>query len=155
MTIKDISLKYGILPQRAKAVVFQRHLYWNEVYPKLGETHQRMAMEREMMYATEFPFVDYGVDLEIMAAMERGIKVTKVQRSDLDANPPEAIKKKTEEALAKYRSRAHDKIPIGFTGKGGKGYILKDWVIHRGKGAPSVSKAFKEAVRLTGSSRDH
>jgi len=39
MTVKDLSLKFGILPQRVKAVVFQRHLYWNEVYPKMGETH--------------------------------------------------------------------------------------------------------------------
>lgn len=51
MTIKDLSLKYGILPQRVKAIVFQRHLYWNEVYPKLGETHMRLALERELFYA--------------------------------------------------------------------------------------------------------
>ncbi len=51
MTIKDLSLKYGILPQRVKAIIFQKHLYWNEVYPKLGETHMRLALERELFYA--------------------------------------------------------------------------------------------------------
>lgn len=38
-TVKDLSLKFGILPQRVKAIIYQKHLYWNEVYPKLGETH--------------------------------------------------------------------------------------------------------------------
>jgi len=63
MTIKDLSLKYGILPQRVKAIIFQKHIYWTEVYPKLGETHFRMALEREMLYAAEFPFIDYGLDI--------------------------------------------------------------------------------------------
>lgn len=68
--IKDLSLKYGILPQRVKAIIYQRHLYWTEVYPKLGETHLRMAMEREMLYATDFPFIDYGKDLRLMSEIE-------------------------------------------------------------------------------------
>lgn len=33
----------------------------------------RLAFEREILYATEFPFVDYGVDLEMMAEIEKGI----------------------------------------------------------------------------------
>jgi hypothetical protein len=63
MTIKDCSLKYGILQQRVKAIVFQKHLYWTEVYPRMGETHMRLAMEREFQYAKRFPFIDYGIDL--------------------------------------------------------------------------------------------
>ena len=77
-TIKDLSLKYGILPQRVKAIVFQKHLYYNEVYPKMGETHRRLAMEREALYADDFPFVDYGIDLAIMSEMEKGIELRKV-----------------------------------------------------------------------------
>jgi hypothetical protein len=104
-TIKDLSLKYGILPQRVKAIVFQRHLYWNEVYPKLGETHMRMAFEREMLYATDFPFIDYGKDLRLMSEIEKGIRLTKVTRSDIDTNPPEAVKKRIEESLAKMKPK--------------------------------------------------
>jgi len=48
MTVKDLSLKYGILPQRVKAIIYQKFLYWNEIYPKLGETHLRLALEREI-----------------------------------------------------------------------------------------------------------
>lgn len=154
-TIKDLSLKYGILPQRVKAVIFQRHLYWNEVYPKLGETHMRMAYEREMLYATDFPFIDYGKDLRLMAEIEKGIKMVKVQRSDIDANPPEAVRKRVEESLAKMRPKRQDFIPEDLVGKGGKAYILKNWVIHRGFGAPIVSKIFRDVVRMTGSKEEY
>ena len=51
MTIKDLSLKYGILHMRVQAIIYQKHLYWEEIYPKLGETHMRMAIEREAFYA--------------------------------------------------------------------------------------------------------
>ena len=88
MSVKDLSLKYGILPQRVKAIIFQKHLYWEEIYPKLGETHLRMAIEREMTYAMSFPFVDYGLDLHLMAELEKGIRVDKIERSDVDVDPP-------------------------------------------------------------------
>jgi len=39
----------------------------------MGETHLRLALEREVLYATEFPFVDYGIDLSVMSEMEKGI----------------------------------------------------------------------------------
>ena len=155
MTIKDLSLKYGILPQRVKAIIFQRHIYWHEVYPKLGETHMRLALEREMLYASEFPFIDYGCDLKLMSEIEKGIMMIKVKRSDIDANPPEQVKKAIEEKLSQLKSKRHDHIPEGFTGKGGKGYVLKNWVVHRGQGAPIVNKRFRDAVRLAGSHREH
>lgn len=59
-TVKDLSLKYGILQQRVKAIVYQKYLYWNEVYPRMGETHMRLAIEREAIYASNFPFIEYG-----------------------------------------------------------------------------------------------
>lgn len=90
-----------------------------------------------------------------MAEMEKGVRMYKVARSDIDANPPEAVKKRIEESLTKIRAKKHDFIPTGFTGKGGKGYILKDWVIHRGQGAPIVNRQFRDVVRLSGSKKEH
>jgi hypothetical protein len=46
-----------------------------------------------------------------MAEMEKGIKLIKVKRSDSDANPPESVKKRIEEALAKMKPKRHDFIP--------------------------------------------
>ena len=50
-TVKDLSLKYGVIPQRVKAIIWQKHMYWEEVYPKLGEQHLRASIEMEAMYA--------------------------------------------------------------------------------------------------------
>lgn len=66
----DIGLKYGALPERVKAIVWQREILWNEVYPKLGETTLRLGLEREFMYAQIFPFAEYGVDLNSIADLE-------------------------------------------------------------------------------------
>ena len=76
--VKDLSMKYGILPQRVKAIVYQKHMYWEEVYPRLGETHQRLAMQMELIYARHFPFVDYGIDLDLMAEMDKGVRITRL-----------------------------------------------------------------------------
>jgi hypothetical protein len=53
------------------------------------------------------------------------------------------------------KPKKQDFIPEDFIGKGGKAYILKNWVIHRGFGAPIVSKRFRDAVRLTGSKNQY
>jgi hypothetical protein len=65
--------------------VYQKHLYWEEVYPKLGETHMRASFETEALYAAEFPFVDYGSDLVIMSEMEKGVPLQKLATTDTDA----------------------------------------------------------------------
>jgi hypothetical protein len=41
-----------------------------------------------------------------MAEMEKGIKLTKLTRSDIDSNPPEAVKKKVEEKLQKIKCKS-------------------------------------------------
>ena len=80
-------------------------MYWNEVYPKLGEAHMRLSMEREILYAVDFPFVDYGVDIALMAEMEKGYHQLKIKRSDVDSDPPEEVKLKIERSLLKIKSK--------------------------------------------------
>ena len=60
----------------------------------------RLAIEREMTYAMSFPFVDYGIDLELMAELEKGIRVEKIARSDIDTNPPKEVKEAIEKRIA-------------------------------------------------------
>ena len=103
--VKDLSLKYGILPQRVKAIVYQKYMYWEEVYPRLGETHMRMSMDMEMQYASIHPFIDYGIDLQLMADMEKGLRVTKMSQvaTDTDkANKPMRIPADIKEETERY-----------------------------------------------------
>jgi len=39
----------------------------------MGESHMRLAIEKEAMYAARFPFVDYGADVALMAELEKGV----------------------------------------------------------------------------------
>jgi hypothetical protein len=118
-------------------------MYWEEIYPRLGESHLRLGLEREAMYAAEFPFVDYGCDLQIMAELEKGMQMKKVMRTNnTDAKLSEEKTKETNEYLAKMRSRQYDKVPVKFEGKGPRGYICYDIVNHRGASAPAVTREF-------------
>ena len=106
----------------------------------MGETHMRVAMETEMMYAAEFPFVNYGIDLEQMAREEAGMRMTRLTQKPADTainkyTVDPTMKKRKEEWGQWYRekmeelpARNHDKVPIDFVGKGNEGYMLFDIV---------------------------
>ena len=142
-SIHDLSLKYGILHQRVKAIIFQKFLYWHEVYPKMGETHMRLAIEREVLYASEYPFMDYGCDLSIMAELEKGFHSERLTEQNYDANPPKEEKEYVDKHIMKYRPRYLDRVPVKLIGRGGDAYLLQEMVIHKGKGAPRVSEKFR------------
>ena len=117
----------------------------------------RLAMEWEMIYAREFPFVDYGIDLELMAANERGMRISRLTNIPNDTNLkndvqrlPKTIKEDTERALQNTRPRKMDKIPFKFWGKGPGGFLLCDWVIHRGRGSPNLTQHARDMIRWTG-----
>ena len=99
-------------------------MYWEEVYPKLGETHMRLALEREALYAAEFPFVDYGLDLAVMAELEKGVKVERISNTEYDANPPAEVKEKVNRYLIKSRSRKADRVPFKLIGRSTDSYLL-------------------------------
>jgi len=94
----------------------------------------RVCLETEALYASEYPFVDYGCDLHIMAEMEKGVKLQKLTRTETDARPVQ--KKEVEEYLSNMRPKKFDKIPEAFSGKGPRGYILYDMAHHRTVRAP-------------------
>ena len=71
-----------------KAVIFQKHLYWNEVYPAMGITHLRQCMTMEYNYGEKYPFTDYGQDLREMAELDKGMPVEIITRSPYDTDPP-------------------------------------------------------------------
>ena len=47
----------------------------------------RMAIEREMLYASDFPFIEYGQDLAIMGEMEKGVKIERLTETEYDTKP--------------------------------------------------------------------
>jgi hypothetical protein len=94
----------------------------------------------EMIYAGEFPFCDYGIDLEEMANQEKGYRVTRLTQKPSDTSMTvDKLNKKREhkkkemgewyrDKLRELPVRAHDKVPIDFVGKNYTGYMLYDIV---------------------------
>jgi len=143
-TVKDLSYKYGLLPERVKTIVFLRDLFWREFYPKIGESGLRRRIEQGYEYAKKFGYIDYGKDLEAMAEREQGIKLRKVNRGEIDCKPTKEVEEKVSEVLKKIRPKAIDYIPTKFIGKGPSGYLIKDMIVKRGRGSKKVSLMFRK-----------
>jgi hypothetical protein len=142
-SIKDISLKYGILPLRAAAIIWCRCYFHDSIAPHFGRTFWRLGLEREIMYASEYPFVDYGLDLDVMAYFEKGMEYVKFGDSTIDINPPQEVIDKVKNAVDKLPKRRAYTIHRGTIGTGFKKYDIKDIVIRRGNGKLDVSEMFK------------
>ena len=144
-TCNDLSLKYGILPERVKAVVWQRRYFYQEIMPFVDRTTWRLALEREFLVAVEQQFQDYGLDLDVLALRKRGIPRTHVTQNANDVAPSEELQKKIDEWKKNLKPYLRYYFVTRKTvGKGTKAYKLKDWVIHRGNGRHSVSETFKK-----------
>ncbi len=143
-SVKDLSYKYGILPQRVKVIVWCRDTFWRDVYPKIGETGLKLVLEREMMYAHEYKFVDYGKDLFVMSQIEAGVEVHKLDRAQVDTNPPKDIEEKLSKILRNIKPKKMNIIPLRFIGKGPHGYMVKEMVVNRGHGSKRVTQMFKK-----------
>ena len=85
-----------------------------------------------------------------MAELEKGIKIERLTRTEYDSNPPAEEQAKVNKYIYKMRSRKSDRVPIELHGKENNAYLLQDWVIHRGKGAPRVSRLFEDIARHYG-----
>ncbi|OMJ88636.1 hypothetical protein SteCoe_9421 [Stentor coeruleus] len=142
--VNDISLKYGILPSRVKAVIWCRRYFYDEVAPNLGRTIWRLGLEREISYAVRYPFIDYGLDLSVMAELEKGIGEIRFIKSAIDINPPPDVVKRVQEKIDKLRPPRVYTIPKGTVGKGPKTIQIKDIIIKRGNGKIDVSPMFKK-----------
>jgi len=110
----------------------------------------RLALEREAAYAADFPFVEYGIDLHVMAELEKGMKVEKLTETPYDTDPPKDEKEYINEYLSHKRPRRSDRIPVKLVGKGPAAYLLQEWHHHKGKGAPRVSETFRRIAHTYG-----
>ncbi len=143
-TVKDLSYKYGLLPERVKLIVYLRDLFWREIYPRIGESGLRRRMENGMEYAKRFAYIDYGKDLHLMAEREQGINVRKISRSELDCKPDKQTEKEVSKVLKNIKPKGIDHIPLNFFGKGSSGYLIKNMHCNRGKGSKRVGYMFKK-----------
>jgi len=149
-TVRDLSIRFGIIPERVKAVVWMRQLFYEEVMPRVNLTTVKLGLEMEMLYNMDFPWVDYGADLALMAYREKGMLFQRFRRKDIDIKPPKEVQEKMEKVLEKKGKKKYDIVTEKFVGEAGKGYFIKSWVVYKRHGSERVNRRFKDILRFEG-----
>lgn len=147
-TVKDLSYKYGLAPERIKCIVFDRDYFWKNIYPIIGESGLKERLKDEFEHARKYGMWEYGKDLHLMAKREQGILVKQITRGEIDVKPTKEFEMKMSKALKDIKSKKTDHVTIGFYGKGAKGYAIKEMIIKRGRGRKRVSKMFDHYLHL-------
>ena len=142
--VKDLSYKFGLLPERVKAIVFDREYFWKHVYPIMGESGLNSRLEEEFDYARKNGYWKYGKDLDLMAEREEGTLLKQLSNGEIDARPTKEHEMKMSKALKEIKPKSNDHVKIGFYGKGGKKYMIKETIFRRGKG----KKEFRKCLRI-------
>lgn len=136
------------MPERINCIVFDRDYFWKHIYPIIGESGLNNRLKDEFEHAKKYGMWDYGKDLELMAQREQGILLKQLTRGEMDAKPTKEHEEKMSRALKNVTPRSHDHVTIGFWGKGGKGYTIKEMIMRRGQGRKRVSKMFDNYLHL-------
>ncbi|EGR26976.1 hypothetical protein IMG5_203750 [Ichthyophthirius multifiliis] len=149
-SIKDICTRYGIIPERTKAVIWQCEKFYTQILPKADPLLVYLTYQMEEEWAEENGgWQDYGIDLEDLIERERGThSLTFEKQREVDFGNPSKKWTKEEREQIKFR---HTPKSEKITQKldGGiyqRGYLIKDWKAHRGKCRQDVSRAFKRIV---------
>lgn len=149
--VRDLSLRYGILPERVKAIVWMRKQFYNEIFHHLNIKTIRLGLEAEILYGMSFPWVDYGLDIQELVERERGVPLMNFQGASRTVDTKawedkERNTKRFRELLQQKTKKKFDQVIEGFVGKGSSGYLLKSWMVYKGHGSERVNRGFKRAV---------
>lgn len=150
-SIRDISLRYGIIPERVKAIIWCRKTFYDEVFPRIELSTVKLGLEREMVYGERYPWIDFGKDIEIMVQRERGVPVMdfKNHNKTIDTKAEEEVQRRMEQYLEFKQKKKQDRVTEGFIGTGNKSYFLKSWIVYKGHGSERVTRSFKKAVHFS------
>jgi hypothetical protein len=145
-SIRNLSLRFGLLPERIKFIIWARQYFYEEVIPNVDLRTIRLGIEREMLYGHFFPFVDYGLDLVELSKREQGVSFHRYRWGELDANPPKEVQQKLEAIESKQTKKKYDIVTENFVGEGNRGYFVKSWIVYKNQGNSTVNKKFRAVV---------
>ena len=142
-SVKDLAYRYGILPSRVKAIVWCRRHFYEEVKPRVDPITWKLGVEREFLYASLFPFLDFGIDLSMMSVLEQGVPSIQLTQSHLDVNPSPAILEKIKRKMETIKPLRRKAVERTVVGTGPHAYKVKDLITAYGNGRHTVSEMFK------------
>ena len=153
-SVTDLAYRYGILPARVKAIVWCRRHFYEEVKPRIDPITWKLGVEREFLYASVNPFLDFGIDLSMISLLEQGIPNIRLTKSHIDVNPPSEVQEKIKRKLETVRPMRRSTVVRKTVGEGPHAYKVKDLVVSYGNGRHTVSEMFKR-VCMWSQSKPH
>lgn len=149
--IRDISKRYGILPARAKVIVWNMQNFFEEVMPNISFDTLQLLLVLEGFPHHDVTYVDYGVDLYTIAQEEEGQVFNDFGRPKLSAFMPHISEKnmdqdEIESMIYKRKMRDEDYVIESLNTKGVQPHRIKNWIIYKGPGSLKVSNQFRKIV---------
>ena len=90
--MKNISERFGIIPERVKAIVWIKKNFYDEILPYLSLTTIRLALESEDIYGSQEGWKDYGLDLYKLIEREKGMHMKHFLFDTVDIKKSTTIK---------------------------------------------------------------
>jgi len=144
-SVRDLSVRFGIMPQRVKAVIWMTQTFYDEYLPRMSIKH---VLELTRALPNLMPnTVDYGLDLQYMAKAKQGVSLRRFRMKAEDLNPSGEQAEKMEKLLLTKRRKNWDMVTEDFVGRGSRGYFIKSWHVYRGHGSERVNKKFKNIIQ--------
>ena len=151
MTLRDVCVKYGVMGDRAKAIIYGRHQYWTVIYPQYGEKHKRdvekfvdLMEKKDGISNNQTFFVDMNIDTMYKKPIAK-ISPPLLKRSMADKLLDENQSHQYRELFSKYvHKKEFMTVPLKMIGSGPRGYLLKNMFIHNGKGKRDADLKFRK-----------
>lgn len=150
-SIKDLCIRFGVSPRRAKFSLWGLQYFLEDVLPFI--TPEKLI---ELIYIANNPpgniqIVDYGADLDELQEFKTGEGMTFLSKKQLDQFPRtykenEITEEEVREEMRKMEQRKEDFVVEMYQSKKVLPYKLKNWVVHDGPGELKVNKMFKKII---------
>ena len=149
--IRDIAKRYGIIPARAKVVVWNMQNFFEEIMPTVSFDTLQLLLVMESMPQFDLEYVDYGIDLYNIAQEEEGQVFNDFGRPKLSAFMPRIHEKEldadeVDASLYKREMRNEDIVSESLNTKGVQPHYIKNWIIYKGPGSLKVSNQFRKII---------
>jgi len=157
-SIRNLSLKYGILPLRVRAIVWQHQYFAEHILPHANLDTIKLAIYCEkVIVESVVPTVDYGLDLEFMANEQQGVETRPTNFRNIPCNPPPdpTYEQRYDQLLKKQKKPRQEYITEKFVGNTWNGYYLCDMKKYRGNGSERVTKKFRRILENSGNPHDY
>lgn len=93
-------MRFGMLPDRIKAIIWMREKFYLEVMPNVDLETIKQAAELELLINNNEGYMDYGVDLEDIVEQNRGIQTPCfAKQRDVDTRSALALDERTKKIL--------------------------------------------------------